>query len=462
MNKLKNHWSMKTKILLFFTFISFSLSAQVDVGQVHIIDDSNIAEGITKIASADLNNDGFPELLVSQSYNSDRIVVYWNDGNANFTSEVIDTNFPEAIYVTAADINGNGFKDILAISQTNGILVWYPNTNGNFGNRTTIDTENSFGKGIIPGDFDEDGSQDLVVIWQHAFNFYRNNGSGTFTKEPITTTATDPDGLECWTITQGDVNQDGHLDVITGQTLGSAVYENDGTGNFTKQVISIPAHSTVTAQAVIDVNNDNFPDFIMKRASGFVSLYLNPGDSSFDFTYNGDLLPAILIEDFAVDDVDNDGNSDFYFADQGVPYLRLSGNTMDFSGSVPLNVNGGLFINHVLTADIDNDGENEFIWSAVAGTLAYQDNEALAIKENEQNEFMVYPNPASTSVYVQTNSSSTIIDFSLVDLQGKLIKQGKITSDKVIDVQKFPDGIYFLKLFLGGKKLKTEKIMVSH
>lgn len=453
---------MKIKVLLFLTFISFSLSAQVNVGPVHIIDNSNIAEGITTISAADLDNDGSLELLVSESYNSDRIVVYWNDGNANFTSEVIDTNFPEAIYVTAADINGNGFKDILAISQTNGVLVWYPNNNGTFGNRTTIDTENSFGKGIIPGDFDENGSQDLVVIWQHAFNFYRNNGNGSFTKETISTTATDPDGLECWTITQGDVNQDGHLDVITGQTLGSAVYENDGTGNFTKQVISIPAHSTVTAQAAIDVNNDNFPDFIMKRASGFVSLYLNPGDSSFDFTYDADLFPAILIENFAVDDVDNDGNSDFYFADQGVPYLRLSGNTMDFSGSVPLNVDGTLFVDHVLTADIDNDGKKEFIWSAAAGTLAYQDNEALAIEESEQNEFMVYPNPASANVYIQANSPSTIIGFSLVDLRGKLIKQGKITSDKAIDVQKFPDGIYFLKLFLGDKKLQTEKIVVKH
>jgi len=48
--------------------------------------------GITKIVAADLNNDGFKDLITSQKYhNNDKISVFFNTGQESFGEQIILT-----------------------------------------------------------------------------------------------------------------------------------------------------------------------------------------------------------------------------------------------------------------------------------------------------------------------------------------------------------------------------------
>lgn len=452
--------------LFFLSFFVFSapLLAQVELAAPNIIDNSETANGTRHIAKSDLNNDGLIDLIVAQGYQADRIVVYWNMGDGSFSPEIVDTNVSDPVFIACADINGNGFMDILAIEESDGNLYWYANNNGVFSDPIIIDTEQTFGKKIVAHDFDDNGTQDLVVIWQHSINFYRNAGAANFSKEPILTTESSPNMLECWTLLKSDVNQDGHMDVVTGETIGGVIYTNDGNANFTPETFTLPSHTTISALTEFDANADSFPDFVMQRASGNVSLYTNTNGSSAGFNFESDLFQPVTnsIKEFMTSDFDADGNQDLYTAHQGTPYLYLSGENLDFSENMVVYDDESLFIDRILTADIDNDGNEEIIWSAVTGTLAYHSNGTLDVPALNKNSFEIFPIPATNRIEVRTNNAFTVLDYVLYGMHGKVFITGKILEQEIIDVQQLSDGMYFLEISTNGKKLMTKKLLVKH
>ncbi len=66
----------------------------------------------------------------------------------------------------------------------------------------------------------------------------------------------------------------------------------------------------------------------------------------------------------------------------------------------------------------------------------------------------IYPNPASEAINIKFDSPTTVeITFFLINNQGGMAKTGKIeaaTSDKEINMQDLPSGIYYLRLMKGN------------
>ncbi|TQD36999.1 T9SS type A sorting domain-containing protein [Haloflavibacter putidus] len=432
------------KLLLFFLTVLASTTCYAQFNPIQLIDNDVTSGGIKHIYASDLNNDGLKEVIVAKAYNFDNITVYQNQGNGNFTENIIGT-LSEAEYVTSADLNENGFQDLIALMQSNGNLVWYPNTNGNFGSAIAIDNEASFGKSIVTADFNNDSHTDLVVIWQHAINFYENDGLGNFTKDAILTTTTSPTILECWTLTKADINNDGNIDVITGETIGGVIYINDGNANFTPQTFTNGSHSTITSLDFFDANNDTFLDAVLHRATGDISLYLNAGNNLMNFNFHADLMEVNSSLALQSADVNNDGNVDLYMAFNGKPRVFLNDGNLSFANEIILDDNETIFVNEVLVTNLDNAMQQAFIWSGANTTLAYQTYGNLAVENFMHSESTLFPNPATEFIQLKQEQSQ-FVKASIFTVDGKLVKREfALKPANKIDVSFLSPGLYILK-----------------
>jgi len=74
-------------------------------------------------------------------------------------------------------------------------------------------------------------------------------------------------------------------------------------------------------------------------------------------------------------------------------------------------------------------------------------------------ELSVYPNP--TTNYITLNIESTnSLSFQLIDFQGKVIEQQKLTENStIIKMERLPKAIYFLQVSDKNKTVKTFKII---
>lgn len=80
----------------------------------------------------------------------------------------------------------------------------------------------------------------------------------------------------------------------------------------------------------------------------------------------------------------------------------------------------------------------------------------LVEEEVEENVAGVYPNPARKNIfiYMKNNLNSSIFEWRLIDLQGKIIKQGKeLQNEFIIPVDLVSRGLYFLEILSGNRNI---------
>lgn len=76
--------------------------------------------------------------------------------------------------------------------------------------------------------------------------------------------------------------------------------------------------------------------------------------------------------------------------------------------------------------------------------------------------FEAYPNPASDKIHLQFEVA-TKADVKLTDMFGKTVFSAIMTeeTEKEIDIQAIPNGIYILQVFVNGN-VQTKKIQIQH
>ncbi len=140
------------------------------------------------------------------------------------------------------------------------------------------------------------------------------------------------------TISTGDVNQDGWIDVLFVSENGLALYINQGDRQFVKQAITLPSlsNSFVSDAALIDLNNDNWLDIYFTTVTdGDHVIY-----SQYGAYYENNLveLPhynkAIMTTKFGFADLDKDGDLDavrgHWSRGEGVPKYHNSDKSKNF------------------------------------------------------------------------------------------------------------------------------------
>lgn len=81
------------------------------------------------------------------------------------------------------------------------------------------------------------------------------------------------------------------------------------------------------------------------------------------------------------------------------------------------------------------------------------------LPEEDMEELMIYPNPASTEIYVKlSNSNSQIERLRIISIQGQLVKQSQETDR--INISALNEGVYILQIELAGGVKKSKRVLI--
>ena len=259
-------------------------------------------------AAADINNDGYPEIYVT-NYGPNRL--YSNNGDGTFTDATQKAGVGDERWGTSCaflDYDLDGDIDLYVVNymkfsiaenrwwETRGIRTYCSPTDQiagshfvsepdilyrNNGDATFTDvTENAgishraLGLAVAVGDYDNNGYPDLhIANDMEADLFYRNNGDGTFTETAdLTGTGYDGSGFPGSGMGNafGDYNNDGYLDLVASNasSLPVVLYRNENAAFFT-DVSYVSGIGAVTlpyfkwAVEFFDYNNDGLLDLFV-------------------------------------------------------------------------------------------------------------------------------------------------------------------------------------------------------
>ena len=221
--------------------------------------------------------------------------------------------------------------------------------------------------GIVIGDFDNDGLEDIFVPARLEDNrLLKNMGDGTF--ENITATAgIELDGLTM-TGVWGDIDNDGDLDLFIGNyyiptaPFQNYLYLNDGNGVFTDISASagVATNDQTRSVHMVDLNLDGYVDIYVCNLLQQNIYWQNNGDNTFvNYTLPSGLVDANISMGAVFFDYDNDGDQDVYLTHDGnQQFIMYENNGLgiftDVSFATGLNVAAqGMGIDY---SDINNDG----------------------------------------------------------------------------------------------------------
>lgn len=243
----------------------------------------------------DINNDGNIDIIATVctskfdgSLQTD-VGLYWyeNTGGMNFTQHLI--GFCNPWKVDCFDDDGDNHLEVVITetyhgnldTTTNCRLILYKN-DGSEG-FTPFILDNSFlpgvigkgGAGVRCADLNNDGKIDIVsgdasggiLYW------YENLGGCNFQRDTIDANCPAIDGIDV-----GDFEPDADMDiVVAGRDYWFRWYENDGNGNFTKHDID-KEYELFDVPYVSYFDGDSCPDVVLTESSysGYVFAYLNP------------------------------------------------------------------------------------------------------------------------------------------------------------------------------------------
>ena len=181
-----------------------------------------------------------------------------------FAPHAITTTANGAQSVSAADVDGDGDMDVLAVSRYGGKIAWYENDGSqNFAPHTITTASNPFAG--FAADIDGDGDLDVLAALFDKIAWYENDGTtgnlDDWTEHPV---STDVDAAQ--SVFAADMDGDGDLDVLSASFNDDKIawYENDGSQTFTLRVISTAANG---ANFVIAADVDGDGDLDVLSAS---------------------------------------------------------------------------------------------------------------------------------------------------------------------------------------------------
>jgi hypothetical protein len=136
--------------------------------------------GPYSVFAADLDGDSDTDVLSASVYGSN-IVWYENTNGSGsiWLQRVISTEAPGASVVLAVDVDGDGDNDALYASPADDKLAWFENTNGigSFGPQRVINTDAYDARSVFAADVDGDGDKDVLsALLSNKIEWYENGG----------------------------------------------------------------------------------------------------------------------------------------------------------------------------------------------------------------------------------------------------------------------------------------------
>lgn len=314
---------------------------------------------------ADVDHNGYKDIVAGGYGPSVKIFKLNSTGTGGTLYSLPSSNF-FLQNVNFADINNDGWEDIFGCDDNAESHIWLNNGSGNYTVSSIIDfdvtnTDDSGNYGSVWTDFDSDGDIDLYIAkCRQAVNDPTDGrridvlfvNDGSNNYTSNAAAYGLADSAQTWTANFGDIDNDGDLDVIqTDYDVPAKLLENDGTGHMTN--ISAGSGFNMTVIPIESVMEDFDND-------GFVDILVSGSDYQF-FHNDGDQtftkLPGIFgtenMESFAIGDLNHDGKIDVYAS-----YANIYTTPTSVDDIYWLNTssNGNHFITLTLTGTASNAG----------------------------------------------------------------------------------------------------------
>jgi hypothetical protein len=256
------------------------------VGNFTTVLNFDVGYGTTAVAVGDVTGDGAPDLVATSDYDS-TVKVLTNNGDRTFGAAV---SYPVGAYpvdVALADMDGTSGLDIVTANNLGGynnesLTILFNTGGGMFGPAVGFPA-GLYNVALAVDDLNGDGAMDVVTIdslSSASLYVLLNSGGGTLQSPAVYAL----DGLGGSSVAIGDVNGDGAPDVIaaaaynatfTGSTISVFVNSNDGSGSFGASQ-SVEATYGTSDIDVGDVDSDGHLDLVAASASSSaVSVLLN-------------------------------------------------------------------------------------------------------------------------------------------------------------------------------------------
>lgn len=242
------------------------------------------------VAIGDIDGDGKPD-VVSTSYLGGTVSIFRNTGNAgtwtgsSFATKVdINVGGYYLFEVKLADFDNDGKLDIALVSYNTSQLFILKN-NSSPGNISAANfTQTTYLTGSSPyalatGDFDQDGKIDIITgnYGANTLSIFKNNGiAGTITAASFTKLTDIPSGGNTYQIEVADLNDDGKLDLIMANynSANFTIRQNISTPDniqFRNQVNFSESTQPISVRAG-DIDNDGKLDLVFTGYSGAVNV----------------------------------------------------------------------------------------------------------------------------------------------------------------------------------------------
>ncbi len=270
-------------------------------------------------------------------------------------------------------------------------------------------------------DVDDDGDLDLIIAGEYSRNLLLfNDGNGVFVEDPNRlfpekNTTDGFSGEDSEDIAFADFNQDGNMDLlfVSEDSIYHELLINDGNGNFTFITYDFPS-TNGNAVAVLDLNNDDYPDIIIGN-TGQNHVYINNQDLT--FTQDNSRWPTNTegTQDLKSIDLDNDGDMDLVEGiDQGSNNILINTNGFFTEENNRLPDTGlTLETRKITLGDVNGDTYPDIFVSTVnfIGNAHLQSRLYL----NDGNGFFTDATTTHLPIYLEHTLDALFIDYDFDD-----------------------------------------------
>ncbi len=354
------------------------------------------AERGQSVTLADVDGDGDLDLIGASYFyldNENKVVWFPNlDGLGTFGGErIISLDAPGVEHVAVADVDQDGFLDVLAASVIDNNVSWFRNRDGlgNFDRQRDILSDAGGALSAALADLDGDGDLDVVAAgyWDNEVAWYENlDGEGTFSPQRVVTN----EAQRVQSVRTADLDGDGNEDLLSASFDDGKIawYPNvDGKGTFASQRLVTNRLSGATAVHAADLDGDGDLDVAAASYSqGIVAWFENlDGDGNFGAIQ---ILTrrAIGAEWLTAADLDGDGHLDLIAAAYGNYNTNGDGELLWFQNtdgegafSSARSIARGGGPTTVEALDLDGDGDLDLVSTRYEdGTLVWIENTGQA------------------------------------------------------------------------------------
>jgi len=341
--------------------------------------------GPKKLALADLNGDQRPDIAVTNYWGfSDDISVLLNNGNGTFGTQVRYPIGDVPAGITAADLDGDGDRDLAVGRQQSGgqikIHLLTNNGAGAFVESKVLSITSFTGDPVVvSADWDDDADQDLAVSGLSSDNkvwILTNTGGLNFS------TASYRAGFSAFDMRPADIELDGDIDLLSTDYSSNAgefvLLKNNGNGTFALPII-IESGRNPHDMDVADFNMDGRPDIaVANRVTDTGAIHPQRSDGTFSASvtvppiYSTTFAPYSLVDaDFDLDgDVDVVATlPDFFSGGDSLQVMLNNGNGVFVQGdNIPSTYD---YPQGIAPGDFNADGYPDLVWTPDAPPYPY-------------------------------------------------------------------------------------------